>query len=279
MRCLAKKPDDRYQNLTELKSDLKNLSAVGRVKTSAPPALLVSVGLAVCLVVLIFLQISNKQPDKPQATAVTEARSTADASSSTADGAATNEAATDEATAIAAKQKALLSAQVAYARLKKEGDPEGAYLSAKKAARLAEELNLSPFEQAYNLKRLADAESGLQRPRAAFKIWERVVELIKEPQNPADLEFAYESYMAYGDLLRNQGWGEKAEVAYQSAFNMAVQQKNQAHQSASYIYMGLCEKENKQYAKCEEYWTQALKLNPLDDNLKASIEDLKRHPH
>ena len=82
--------------------------------------------------------------------------------------------------------------------------------------------------------------------------------------------------MQYGNILRNLEQNHKASLIYKQAADVAAQQKNKAHESASLIYMGICEKENNNRSQCLRYWRQALELNPADIGLQRNIEDLER---
>ncbi len=282
MRCLEKKPEDRYQNLGELSNELAGLLKEEKLdapksSTMAPTILVASI--LGCLVIFATFLAFNRLENSSN---VPSLKSVQPTDTSKSDSVALplqsmqSDAAVDPQT-IAEKTEELQSLRTSYETLRKQRRFKDAFGAATRAAKLAKELNIPPFEQAeFHKNQAAMCGEHMQLSRAAAQYYQEAVDLMANPKLPAEHEIKYQTLMAYGDLLRDAFQNERAKDVYQQAAVAAEQQNNKTHQSAGLIYMGICEKENKNDRECLRYWKRAFELNPADSSLQRNIADLER---
>ncbi|CAN5494762.1 hypothetical protein BH10CYA1_BH10CYA1_24480 [soil metagenome] len=258
MRCLAKSPDDRYQNLEDLKTALEELQK-GQ-NTTKPSALRVPVvvacvvsSLAVFAALLIFNRGNNAQHSL---------------SSSSENQMVSNMG----GEASISQQTELGKLRADYTKLWRHDAFPYALETAEKGARLAKEMQLPPFYQARFHILQARCEKKMHRPVASSEHYDEAIALMANPKLSTDYETKFHALMDYADVVVSTGAFDRAKELARQAADIAVQQKNKQQQSQSLKFQGAWSLKQKKLAECLDYYKQARKLNPEDEELARWIK-------
>lgn len=263
MHCLEKKPEDRYQNLGELKEALEQLlTGEGAKKPSAISVPIIVMGLLLSLALFAVIMSFDKIGNHTRVAAITKPNdfgSPADTAASQSN----------------SKLSELDKLRAEYATLVDRRNYFEALATAQKTAILADELHLPLLERA-NIHLLeARCEQRMQHPVAASEHYDEAMAILSDVKLPAELDAKYRALIEYGhNLMDITAYGRAGEI-FRQATATGVQLGKPKYQAFSLKYQGLCAQEQKDRPRAVDYYEQSLKLNPGDPDLPQKIKKLK----
>ncbi|MBS1955965.1 MAG: protein kinase [Cyanobacteria bacterium SZAS-4] len=264
MRCLEKNPDNRYQNLGDLKKDLKLLfqgqshELVSSTSINVP--VLVATALSVFVIFMLLLNFDK----------------IADYFSNTADK-ARSDVVSKAPQSVEGKRAEWEKCKSDYQDVVKLGKFQFASVLASKLTHLAEELHLSDFVRGKCYFEQGFCEVKLKHPIDAEAYFEQALSLMTDPKTLEEREVKYEVLMRYGQVVRNTPTiADKAESIFQQALNLAVQMSDKRRQAVSLTYIGDFYRKQSKYPESLVIYNRALKLDPDDRKIQNNIKEVEQ---
>ncbi len=266
MRCLEKDPENRYQNLADLKKELELLFQGGTGDAPTAYAINAPIVVACTLVCLgIFLALLNF--DKlAESLHFSEIKK---------DGKAASEEVSKVSNSAPTKLDELRKCDAEYQNLIKQGDYRSALVLANRVTKLAEELHLPALDRGKGYIEQGYCEGELKHPVAAAGCFEQALSLIGNPKTSIGLKVKLNALLHYGQIQRQMGLTDKAQSSFQQALNAGVQLNNNHLQALSLMGIGNCERDRQNFAQCLVRWNQALKLDPSNKKVRDNIEEVE----
>ncbi len=272
MRCLEKKPEDRYQDLGALRNELNQIfGGQSLTKNFSSRRIAASLGLlALFITTSCWFYMAHKTPpaSKPGQSESLSVVATQNAIDSTP------KESTNAKTEVEEKTKLdSLLAQANY--LITHGNSDAALKQFNEALQLATELGKPATELAPIIVQIANCESDL-KILSALEHYEKALHLVADSDLMPDLEIQYTCQTQLGTIALNSGNAEQAKPYYEDAYFTAVKQNNIEHQASSFENQGSCSNAEQKFEECEKEWKTALRIQPNNPKLIGKLNELLR---
>lgn len=267
MHCLEKKPDDRYQDLSELKHELRLLlqgQSLPGAKQRKNIALAVGAVILCVLSSASFLYLGRQSslrnmPANPSLGSDTTPKQSV----------ATNQ--TD-----AEKRTELEKLNLVYQESVKNGDYATAAAKSKRIATLAAELKFPQFSQAQIHLQQAYCQERLEHFFNASVHYEEALTLMADPVTPADYEEKYKAITRYAENLQNSNAFHRASEIFAEADALAKKMGNIEHQAASLLHEAINENRARESEAFAKHYKQAHDLASGNASLEKELTDIER---